>query len=410
MILGCVADDFTGAGDAASFLQAGGATVILSNGIPEREDEDIMRAQAVVIALKTRSCPPCEAVDRTMAAFSWLKAHGARTLYFKYCSTFDSTEKGNIGPVLDAALERWNIPYTLLCPTLLENGRSVKDGKLYVNGVLLEESPMKDHPLNPMRDSRLKYLMERQSRYPCYRLDEGESEQELKHHEKSGNYYLIPDYYEEKQGRWIAEKYGNLPLLSGGSGLLRMIARTWDAVEERKDVMPSLCSAPVILAGSCSQATREQIRYYESKGGASYRIHPLRFVQGIQTMDHVRAFLDDNKNQAALVYTSAPPDEGNHIKAEWKESYPSLEHYNEELLARTAAYAAECGRTRIIAAGGETSGAVMQKLGMRTFYIGRSIAPGVPVMYPAGQEGMELILKSGNFGQEDFFIRASEDI
>ena len=164
MILGCVADDFTGASDAASFLQAGGANVILSNGIPEREDEDILEAQAVVIALKTRTCPPGEAVDRSMAAFSWLKAHGARMLYFKYCSTFDSTESGNIGPVLDAALKRWDIPYTLLCPALLENGRSVKDGKLYVNGVLLEDSPMKDHPLNPMRDSRLKYLMERQSR------------------------------------------------------------------------------------------------------------------------------------------------------------------------------------------------------------------------------------------------------
>ena len=140
------------------------------------------------------------------------------------------------------------------------------------------------------------------------------------------------------------------------------------------------------------------------------RIHPLRFVQGIQTMEHIRAFLEENKDQAALVYTSAPPDEVNHIKAEWRESYPPLEPYNEELLAGTAAYALESGRKRIIAAGGETSGAVMQKLGMHTFYIGRSIAPGVPVMYPAEQEGMELILKSGNFGQEDFFIRAARDI
>ena len=410
MILGCVADDFTGASDAASFLQAGGANVILSNGIPEREDEDILEAQAVIIALKTRTCPPGEAVDRSMAAFSWLKAHGARMLYFKYCSTFDSTENGNIGPVLDAALKRWDIPYTLLCPALLENGRSVKDGNLYVNGVLLEDSPMKDHPLNPMRDSRLKYLMERQSRYPCFNLGADELEREIRPYEKTGHYYLIPDYYEEKHGRMIAEQYGNLPLLSGGSGLLRMIARTWEPDEERNVLTPSRCAAPVILAGSCSEATRTQIRYYESKGGASLRIHPLRFVQGIQTMEHIRAFLEENKEQAALVYTSAPPDEVNHIKAEWRESYPPLEHYNEELLAGTAAYALESGRKRIIAAGGETSGAVMQKLGMHTFYIGRSIAPGVPVMYPAGQEGMELILKSGNFGQEDFFIRAARDI
>ena len=239
MILGCVADDFTGASDAASFLQAGGANVILSNGIPEREDEDILEAQAVIIALKTRTCPPGEAVDRSMAAFSWLKAHGARMLYFKYCSTFDSTESGNIGPVLDAALKRWDIPYTLLCPALLENGRSVKDGNLYVNGVLLEDSPMKDHPLNPMRDSRLKYLMERQSRYPCFNLGAGELEREFRPYEKTGHYYLIPDYYEEKHGRMIAKQYGNLPLLSGGSGLLRMIARTWEPDEERSVLTPS---------------------------------------------------------------------------------------------------------------------------------------------------------------------------
>ena len=269
---------------------------------------------------------------------------------------------------------------------------------------------MKDHPLNPMRDSRLKYLMERQSRYPCFNLGADELEREIRPYEKTGHYYLIPDYYEEKHGRMIAEQYGNLPLLSGGSGLLRMIARTWEPDEERNVHTPSRCTAPVILAGSCSEATRTQIRYYESKGGASLRIHPLRFVQGIQTMEHIRAFLEENKEQAALVYTSAPPDEVNHIKAEWRESYPPLEHYNEELLAGTAAYALESGRKRIIAAGGETSGAVMQKLEMHTFHIGRSIAPGVPVMYPARQEGMELILKSGNFGQEDFFIRAARDI
>ena len=133
-----------------------------------------------------------------------------------------------------------------------------------------------------------------------------------------------------------------------------------------------------------------------------------RYIE--RRLEVMHTVYEQNKEQAALVYTSAPPDEVNHIKAEWRESYPPLEHYNEELLAGTAAYALESGRKRIIAAGGETSGAVMQKLGMHTFYIGRSIAPGVPVMYPAGQEGMELILKSGNFGQEDFFIRAARDI
>ena len=191
--------------------------------------------------------------------------------------------------------------------------------------------------------------------------------------------------------------------------LLRMIARTWEPDEERNVHTPSRCTAPVILAGSCSEATRTQIRYYESKGGAFLRIHPLRFVQGIQTMEHIRAFLEEVKEQAALVYTSAPPDEVNHIKAEWRESYPPLEHYNEELLAGTAAYALESGRKRIIAAGGRRQAPLCRSWECTPLY--RTVhCPGVPVMYPAEQEGMELIPKSGNFGQEDFFIRAARDI
>lgn len=203
MILGCVADDFTGAGDAASFLQAGGARVVLCNGIPDHEDESILGAQAVVIALRTRTGHRDVAVDRSLEAFSWLKSHGAKTLYYKYCSTFDSTGEGNIGPVLDAALEKWNIPYTLLCPTLLENGRCVREGILYVNGIPLEKSSMKDHPLTPMRDSRVKYLMERQSRYSCYILsrdDMENAEQKWMRQAASDltgkHFYLIPDYYE----------------------------------------------------------------------------------------------------------------------------------------------------------------------------------------------------------------------
>lgn len=151
---------------------------------------------------------------------------------------------------------------------------------------------------------------------------------------------------------------------------------------------PAPSSPPIILAGSCSQATRAQIRYYESKGGASYRIHPLKYVEGMQTMDHIKRFLEENKNQAVLVYTSAPPEEVKQIRSEWKDSYPPLDRFNEEILAGTAAFALECGRQKIVAAGGETSGAIMQRLGMRTFSIGKSAAPGVPVMYPAGHNGV----------------------
>ena len=395
MLLGCVADDFTGAGDAAAFLQAGGAKVILCNGIPKENWQENF-VQAVVIALKTRTIHPAEAVNQSLAAFRWLKSHGARMLYFKYCSTFDSTEKGNIGPVLDAVMEEWDIPYTLLCPTLLENGRMVKDGVLYVHGVPLADSPMKDHPLTPMRDSQIKNLMERQSRYPCY-VCRGKT---------VGHYYLIPDYYEESHGRQIAREFGNHPLLSGGSGLLKRLAESWGKGKEDRD-FPSTSSAnPVILAGSCSEATRGQIEYFEDQGGLSYRICPLKLAAGIQNMDQVKAFLSQNQDKPVLLYTSADPKEIEEIKKQWNPSYGRLDDFTEQILAEAAVFGLESGRKKIIAAGGETSGAVMQKLGFSTFDIGPSISPGVPVMHPVGHPDVELILKSGNFGGEDFFVKA----
>lgn len=400
MILGCVADDFTGASDAASFLCAGGASVILSNGIPDREDVEILSAQAIVIALKIRTVSSEEAVKQSMEAFSWLKSHGAEILYYKYCSTFDSTEKGNIGPVLDAVLEKWNIPYTILCPSLLENGRMVKNGNLYVNGVLLEESSMRNHPLTPMRHSDLKYLMERQSHYLCHLLSPDDLEKgcfEEKH------YYLIPDYYEEKHGKIIAEMFGKQPFLSGGAGLLRMLAQTWERDATDVARLTAVSEYPVILAGSCSEATRNQIQYYEAMGEASYCIHPLEYAEGIQTIGQIKAFLDENKNRPVLVYTSASPDEVKKIKSEWKNEYPLLAQFNEGILSDVAELAFELGRKKFVVAGGETSGAVIQKLGFRSFYTGESIAPGVPIIYPIEAEGVAVILKSGNFGAEDFF-------
>ena len=163
--LGVVADDFTGASDAASFLEKAGVSTVLFSGIPGQTREAVKKAQAVVIALKSRTAPRDEAVEESLKAFLWLKEMGAEKLYFKYCSTFDSTAEGNIGPVIDAVLERFHIPYTVICPSLPVNGRTVKNGLLYVNGVLLENSPMRDHPLTPMRDSSLPRLLEAQGRY-----------------------------------------------------------------------------------------------------------------------------------------------------------------------------------------------------------------------------------------------------
>ena len=224
MYFGCIADDFTGASDAASFLQKGGMRVVLVNGVPREPGKGGLAeaVDGVVIALKSRALPPGEAVDQTLVAARWLREAGAEQIYVKYCSTFDSTEKGNIGPVCDRLLEWTGQRFTLLCPSLPANGRTVKNGILYVNGTPLAESPMSRHPVNPMKKSRIRDLMEGQSRYPCYETGAGcggVAEGELPEH-----YYLVPDYETQKDGQAIARRFGDLGLLTGGSGLCEALA------------------------------------------------------------------------------------------------------------------------------------------------------------------------------------------
>ena len=232
--LGVVADDFTGASDAASFLAKAGAATVLYNGIPAKAETDDV--QAVVIALKTRTAPAGQAVEESLKAFSWLKEMGAEKLYFKYCSTFDSTSEGNIGPVIDGVLERFHIPYTVICPSLPVNGRTVKDGLLYVNGVLLENSSMRDHPLTPMRDSSLPRLLRTQGKYesvvvPLERLSEPTG---VLAGDAGEHFYLIPDYYEENHGDLIADRFGHLPFLTGGSGLVGALGRQFMGRQKRE--------------------------------------------------------------------------------------------------------------------------------------------------------------------------------
>lgn len=244
IFLGVVADDFTGASDVASFLMEAGVGTVLFNGVPCKRPKLREGTGAIVVALKTRTEPVYQAVAESMEAFAWLKEMGAAQLYLKYCSTFDSTDKGNIGPVADAVLEAYGLTCTVLCPSLPVNGRTVRDGKLYVNGVLLEESPMKDHPLTPMRKSRIDCLMARQGGHPCVCLTV-EGLEKLRRggqvpKQVSGQvlgqaigaegkeaFYIVPDYYEDAHGDLIAELFGDLPFLTGGSGLAGALGRRY---------------------------------------------------------------------------------------------------------------------------------------------------------------------------------------
>ena len=399
--LGVVADDFTGASDAASFLAEAGLSVILCNEIPGKLEQT---PDAIVIALKSRTIPADDAVRQSIDAFKWLKSKGAGQIYFKYCATFDSTEKGNIGPVVDAVLDEFGIDFTVVCPALPVNGRIVKDGILYVNGIKLEDSHMKDHPLTPMRDSYVPRLMEKQSKCRAFTISIDEMKAGVKNPHCEGHYCYVPDYYENEHGDLIAETFGDIPFLTGGSGLAGALARRYAKLhgirsDSEKSVSPS-DGKTLLLAGSCSKVTLEQIAEYQ-KSHESLQILPEKLLNGEQTHEKI---LEDLKD-GILIYSSQSPDEMKKTQALGQERVASA---IEAELSNLAVDSVKHGYTKIISAGGETSGAVTKALGYSAFYIGKSVAPGVPVMTPVENPELRIVLKSGGFGQKDFFARAVE--
>ncbi len=419
-IFGCIADDFTGASDAASFLVKGGLPTQLFNGIPAANVLPGREAQALVIALKTRTQDTKEAVHDSLEALNWLKKQGVSHFYVKYCSTFDSTPQGNIGPIADAALDFVGSRYTLLCPSLPVNGRIVSGGHLYVNGVPLHQSPMKDHPLTPMWDSYIPALMEPQSRYRCLTLEENclsyprEAVESLLLSKadslKLDRFYVIPDYQSDQDGERIAGLFGHLPLLTGGSGLLMPLARRLCASSEQKIVLPdSEADGPALLmAGSCSKATLGQIAYFQKNGGISVRMEPSQLLERSvdETVEQIWGFIMSHSGKPVLVYSS---DTAENVRlAQQKAGSTPISSLLEEACARLAERAVRQGFRRLIIAGGETSGAVTRKLGLDSYQIGESVAPGIPIMVPPQLPELRLVLKSGNFGQEDFFERALE--
>lgn len=454
LVFGCIADDFTGASDAASFLVAGGLRTVLTNGVPPASLELPADVQAVVVALKSRTIPSREAVSLSRAAAGWLLGHGARQLFFKYCSTFDSTAEGNIGPVTDALMEMTGADFTIVCPALPVNGRVVRNGILYVNGVPLSESPMKDHPLTPMRDSSICSLMQAQSRYACRSLvwsdfpDQPSARAAVEAHREvfgraGTRFTLAVDFADAADAERIADLFHDLPLLTGGSGILTLLAARLAApaasaaaptadgmplanqpgkaalgavrtesngqsVPNRRQTEPGAQAATenqpprLLLAGSCSDMTRRQVRHFLAAGGLAVKVSPLALLCGEQTeagvIGQVLAAGRD-----ILVYSSAEADEVRQNQAHGLETVSDL---LEGLMGRIARAAVDAGFRRIVVAGGETSGAVTRALGFASFYIGPSVAPGVPEMEPTDRPEIRIVLKSGNFGQEDFFGRA----
>lgn len=413
-VLGCIADDFTGATDIAGLIARGGVTVSLRLGVPDTPPDD--SAAVEVVALKCRTAPVDEAVAECRAALDWLRATGARQYFWKYCSTFDSTAAGNIGPVAKALMRDLGVDQTIYCPAFPENGRRVFMGNLFVGRQPLAESPMKDHPLTPMQDNDLTRLLTPQLGkaqvglidWPCIAKGAGSVRAALARLHDKGVAHVVTDAIADADLATIARATADMPLLTGGSGLAQPLPALWreeDLISGQTEPFtpPPLAPGAIVLSGSCSAMTRAQVAAYRDKV-PHFRLDPLELAaSGAQA---ARDWLATQPpDQPVMIYATAEPAQVH--AAQTKLGVARAGVVVEDTLAQLAQDARAQGRARFVVAGGETSGAVARALGVKRLMIGPEIAPGVPWTFAQdGQGSLALALKSGNFGADSFFTDA----
>ena len=413
MYLGIIADDFTGGTDIAGFLVQNGLSVTQYLGVPQSSLME-QPSDAVVISLKSRSCPVEEAVNDSLSALKWLQKQGCKKLFFKYCSTFDSTDKGNIGPVTDALLDALQSNITVMVPALPVNGRTVYMGYLFVNVVPLNESGMRNHPVTPMLDANIMRLTEQQSlgkaaNIPFSIMEEGPQvvRQKIKELQEEGIRYIVPDVLKDDHLMTLGESVADFPLVTGGSGLGMAMAyhlRKRYGLDSKNSIEAGKPPGGkcVILAGSASVMTNVQVKNYADQG----KTRKIDVHHCIEDADSYAESIAKwvislpSEENAPLVYATASPEELNIIQKTFgaEISAQAVEHFFSSLARRLKI----AGFDHFIIAGGETSGAVVKALGIKAFYIGPQIAPGVPWVRAVDMP-ISLALKSGNFGGEDFF-------
>lgn len=414
LLLGCIADDFTGATDLANNLVRAGMRVVQAIGVPEgplAADVDV-----VVIALKSRTNPVHEAVEQSLAALRWLQGQGARQIYFKYCSTFDSTAAGNIGPVTEALMDAMGCDFTIATPAFPDNKRTVFKGYLFVGDVLLNESGMQNHPLTPMTDPNLVRVMQSQCQRKVGLIDHAvvargaaavtERIAQLK---AEGVSIAIVDAVSNDDLLRTGPALAALPLVTAGSGVaIALPANFGLAPSPAASVLPAKSGLRAVVSGSCSLATNRQVQDFIARGGAALAIDPLRIADGADVAAEALAWAAPLLERSpVLVYSTA---ESGAVKS--VQSRLGVEEAGamvERTIAAIARGLVECGVRQLVVAGGETSGACVQALGITQMQIGPQIDPGVPWCHAqALGQGLHVTLKSGNFGGDDFFTRAFE--
>jgi uncharacterized protein YgbK (DUF1537 family) len=419
-LLGCIADDFTGATDLAAMLVKQGMRSVQLIGVPA-EGAAVPEADAIIVALKSRTAPVGEAMADSLAALRWLQQAGCRQFFFKYCSTFDSTDAGNIGPVADALVDALGCGFALACPAFPANGRAVFQGHLFVGSALLSESGMEHHPLTPMTDSNLVRVLSRQTDatvglVPFATVAAGPAaiRRAMTQLKEQGRRYAIVDAVSDQHLLDIGAAAASHALITGGSGVAIGLPANFRAAgllaeATEAGALPSVEGHAAVLAGSCSRATLFQI-------GTARDHVPTLELDALATPDaavlsaQALAWAAGKLGSTPVVIAaSAPAEQVAALQAKLGRDAAGL--LVEETLARIAEGLVAAGVRRLVVAGGETSGAVVKRLGITRLRIGGEIDPGVPWTFAEGRgTALKLALKSGNFGGRDFFTRAFDPV
>jgi len=415
-LLGAIADDFTGATDLAAMLVRQGMRAVQLIGVPGKSDP-VPDAEAIIIALKSRTIPAPEAVAESLAALAWLQQAGCRQFFFKYCSTFDSTEQGNIGPVADALVEALDCGFALACPAFPANGRSVYQGHLFCGAVLLNESGMENHPLTPMKDANLVRVLSRQTEatvglvpYATVARGAASIRSAMTQLKEQGRRYAIVDAVSNDDLFAIGEAAASHALITGGSGVAIGLPANFrtagllDAVADPAG-LPTPSGHSAILAGSCSRTTLFQIGFAKNHL-PTLELDALANPDAHALAAEAIAWMEGKLGATpVLIAASAPPDKVAALQARLGRDAAGM--LVEDALAEIAEALVARGVRQLVVAGGETSGAVVQHLGVQRLRIGHEIDPGVPWTYAQGSDiDLHLALKSGNFGGREFFLKA----
>jgi uncharacterized protein YgbK (DUF1537 family) len=413
-LLGCIADDFTGATDLAGMLVRAGMRTVQTIGVPGAAPDG---ADAIVVALKSRNLPAAEAVAQSLAALRWLRAAGARRFYFKYCSTFDSTDAGNIGPVADALLSELGAPFTIACPAFPENGRTIFNGHLFVGELLLSESGMRHHPLTPMTDPNLVRVLQRQTRrrvglvgHAAVAAGPERIRARFDELRREGVAIAVVDATSNADLLRLGTACADLPLVTAGSGVALGLVPAYRAAglfapPGSADALPPARGLRAIVAGSCSVATRGQVAAAIAAGIPALRLDPARLAEDRAAVSAALAWAQPLlANGPVLLYATAAPEDVR--AAQEKLGRERAGAVVEDALAAIARGLVDLGVGALVVAGGETSGAVVNALGVRALRIGPEIAPGVPWTAALSGPPLALALKSGNFGEPAFFTEA----